>query len=117
MKEQIRSHLGEAGLVNPSQVIDLCRRQGIQMVDFRFADLVGTWQHFSAPADELGESMFIEGVGVDGSSIRGFQAIDESDMLLVPDARTARVDPALHVATPLRICGILGPGTRRGYTP
>src|SRR3989441_8087095 len=116
MKEQIRNHLGEAGLVNPSQVIDLCRRQGIQMVDFRFADLVGTWQHFSAPADELDESMFIEGVGFDGSSIRGFQAIDESDMLLVPDARTARVDPVLHVPTLLLICDIVDPVTRERYT-
>src|SRR2546426_9956917 len=104
MKEQIRSHLGEAGLVNPSQVIDLCRRQGIQMVDFRFADLVGTWQHFSAPADELDESMFIEGVGFDGSSIRGFEAIDERDSVLMPDARTAPVEPVLHVTT-LRLIG------------
>src|SRR5438552_18789287 len=97
MKEQIRNHLADQGMVNPSQVIDLCRRQGVQMVDFRFTDVVGTWQHFTAPADELDESMFIEGIGFDGSSIRGFQAIDERDMLLVPDARTARVNPVLHV--------------------
>src|SRR2546421_12725396 len=116
MKEQIRNHPAEAGLVNPSQVIDLCRRQGIQMVDFRFADLVGTWQHFSAPADELDESMFIEGVGVYGSSIRGFPAIDESAMLLVPDARTARVGPRPPVPTPLPRCGTVDPGDRVGQT-
>jgi len=116
MKEQIRNHLADQGMVNPSQVIDLCRRQGVQMVDFRFTDVVGTWQHFSAPADELDESMFIEGIGFDGSSIRGFQAIDESDMLLVPDARTARVDPVLHVPTLLLISDIVDPVTRERYT-
>src|SRR5437667_12523763 len=116
MKEQIRNHLADQGMVNPSQVIDLCRRQGVQMVDFRFTDVVGTWQHFSAPADELDERMFIEGIGFDGSSIRGFQAIDESDMLLVPDARTARVEPVLHVPTLLLISDIVDPVTRARYT-
>src|SRR2546429_9404880 len=91
MKEQIRNHPTEAGLVNPSQVIDLCRRQGIQMVDFRFADLVGTWQHFSAPADELAESMLSQGGGLDGGGHRGLPANRGSEMVPVPDARNAPV--------------------------
>ncbi len=116
MREQIRPHLSDRPLATPSQVIDLCRRQGVQMVDFRFTDLVGGWQHFSIPADELDESMFVEGVGFDGSSIRGFQAIDESDMLLVPDARTARLDPLLRVPTLMLTCDVYDPVTRERYT-
>ena len=61
--------------------------------DIRFTDLVGTWQHFSIPARGLTEDLFEDGVGFDGSSIRGFQEIHESDMLLIPDPETAFIDP------------------------
>ncbi|HET6947966.1 MAG TPA: type I glutamate--ammonia ligase [bacterium] len=86
------------------------------MVDFRFTDLFGTWQHFSAPVGELDESMFVEGVGFDGSSIRGFQHINESDMILLPDAATAIVDPLLRIKTLLLTCDIYDPVTRERYT-
>src|SRR5207245_11343512 len=68
----------------PSDVVRLVQEQGIEVVDFRFCDLPGLMQHFSAPAHELTEEGFEDGYGLDGSSIRGFQEIQESDMLLIP---------------------------------
>ena len=84
-------------------VIDLATKQGLKIVDLKFIDLIGSWQHFSIPVGELGKSLFENGIGFDGSSIRGFQHIHESDMLLIPDASTAMVDPAA-VKEPLSIC-------------
>jgi glutamine synthetase len=116
MKEQIRNHISDRAIANPSQVIEFCRSQDVQMVDFRFTDVIGTWQHFSSPVTELDESMFVEGVGFDGSSIRGFQHIDESDMILLPDAASARVDPLLRIKTLLLTCDVYDPVTRQRYT-
>ena len=79
-------------------VIDLAHKQGLKIVDLKFIDLIGTWQHFSIPVQELSKSLFSEGIGFDGSSIRGFQHIHESDMLLVPDPSTAIVDPVLRLS-------------------
>src|SRR6185312_4976461 len=76
-----------------ADVLRLVQDQGIEVVDFRFCDLPGLMQHFSVPAHELSEDGFEDGYGFDGSSIRGFQEIQESDMLLVPDPSTAVVDP------------------------
>ena len=73
----------------PSDVMQLVKDQGIEVVDFRFCDLPGLMQHFSVPSHELTEEAFEEGYGFDGSSIRGFQEIQESDMLLIPDPNTA----------------------------
>ena len=81
------------------KLLDLIRQKNIQVVDVKFCDLPGTWQHFSIPASTLDEAMIREGLGFDGSSIRGFQAINESDMLLLPDVSTAFVDPVLEVPT------------------
>ena len=67
------------------RVLDLVRDRKLQVVDVKFCDLPGTWQHFSIPASALDEDVFRDGLGFDGSSIRGFQAINESDMLLLPD--------------------------------
>src|ERR1051326_7854408 len=77
----------------PSDVVRLVQDQNIEVVDFRFCDLPGLMQHFSVPAHELSEEAFEDGYGFDGSSIRGFQEIQESDMLLIPDPNTAVVDP------------------------
>src|ERR671916_173689 len=74
-------------------VLNLIRDNEVQIVDLRFADLPGLMQHFSIPAHELTEEGFDEGFGFDGSSIRGFQEIQESDMILVPDPETAVMDP------------------------
>jgi glutamine synthetase len=69
----------------PKEVVENARKLGLKIVDFKFVDLPGTWQHFSATIGELTEEIFADGIGFDGSSIRGFQAIHESDMLLIPD--------------------------------
>jgi glutamine synthetase len=88
----------------------------VQMVDFRFTDLLGMWHHFSIPSRELTEELFEEGMGFDGSSIRAFQEIHESDMILIPDPTTAFVDPIFEVPTLDIICDIYDPITRQPYT-
>jgi glutamine synthetase len=98
------------------ELLEFARESGVAIVDLRFTDLPGTWQHFSIPVGELSASLFSDGIGFDGSSIRGFQQIHESDMLLVPDASTAFVDPVLRVPTLAITCDILDPITRRPYT-
>ena len=82
-----------ATTTSPKDVLALIKEKGIQIVDLRFTDMPGTWQHFSLPAAKLTEDDFEEGLGFDGSSIRGFQVINESDMLVFPDPTTAFVDP------------------------
>ncbi|MCO5243689.1 MAG: type I glutamate--ammonia ligase [Anaerolineae bacterium] len=88
----------------------------VKMVDFRFTDLPGVWQHFSVPAKELTAETFEEGVGFDGSSIRGFKEIHESDMLLMLDASTAFIDPVLEVPTLAIVCDVYDPITRDPYS-
>ena len=75
--------------MQPGDVLDFARAHGVRMVDFKFTDLPGTWQHLGLSIHALDEDAFAEGLGFDGSSIRGFQEIAESDMILVPDAATA----------------------------
>src|SRR4030081_2508760 len=90
-------------------VIDLAHKQGLKIVDLKFVDLIGTWQHFSIPVGELTPSLFTDGIGFDGSSIRGFQRIHESDMLLMPDPATAFVDPITKAPTLSLICDVAEP--------
>src|SRR3954462_2476328 len=75
------------------EVLSFIRNEGVQFVDVRFTDLPGTTQHFTFPVESFGDSVFTDGLMFDGSSIRGFQEIHESDMLLLPDPTTAVVDP------------------------
>lgn len=88
----------------------------VKVVDLRFTDLPGTWQHFSIPTRELSEDLFEEGIGFDGSSIRGFQEIHESDMILMPDPTTAFVDSTLEIPTLAIICDVYDPVTRQPYS-
>ena len=97
----------------PADVLRMVQEKGIRMVDFKFTDVPGTWQHFSVPARVLDETLFAEGIGFDGSSIRGFQDINESDMLLVPDPGTAVLDPFTAEPTLSLICDVTQPGARR----
>src|SRR6202022_5041765 len=97
-------------------VIDLAHKQGLKIVDLKFIDLIGTWQHFSIPVQELSKDLFSAGIGFDGSSIRGFQHIHESDMLLIPDAGTAFVDPVLRVPTLSLTCDVRDPITGEAYS-
>jgi glutamine synthetase len=101
--------------VTPREVLRRAQEAGVQVVDVRFTDLPGTWQHFSLPLGALDEGMFQEGIGFDGSSIRGFQAIHESDMLLVPDPTTAVVDPCLATPTLVLVCDVVDPVTGARY--
>jgi len=100
----------------PSDVRKLAEKEGVQIVDLRFIDLPGVWQHFSIPVEDLSDDLFGEGIGFDGSSIRGFQHIEESDMLLVCDADTAVVDPTLQIRTLSMICNVVDPITRQRYS-
>jgi glutamine synthetase len=97
-------------------VIEFARKQGLKIVDFKFVDLPGTWQHFSATIGELTPEVFDEGIGFDGSSIRGFQAIHESDMLLMPDPTTAIADPVCKVPTLSLTCTVRDPLTLEPYS-
>ena len=99
-----------------SEVMKLIAADGIQVIDLKFVDLPGLWQHFSVSAREFAEDAFTEGIGFDGSSIRGFQAINESDMLLMPDAASAFVDPCLTVPTLALVCDIVDPITGQSYS-
>ena len=101
---------------SPAEVVEFCRAKGVQMVDFKFTDLPGMMQHFSIPAEELTESVFEEGAGFDGSSIRGFMEIHESDMLLMPDPGTAVIDPMLEVPTLSLICTVRDPILGTAFT-
>jgi hypothetical protein len=98
---------------NSADILELAKAAGVKIVDLRFVDLPGVWQHFSIPVDDLDLDLFEEGIGFDGSSIRGFQVIHESDMLLVADPETARVDPMLEIPTFSLICNVVDPITRK----
>ena len=102
--------------MTPSEVVSFAKEKKIKIVDVKFMDLPGMWQHFSIPISELDESIFEEGLGFDGSSIRGFQAINESDMLLFPDPTTAIVDPVCKIPTLSIVCNIKDPITLESYT-
>jgi len=98
-------------------VIDFIKINNLKMVDLKFCDLPGLWQHFSLPAEEVFDSgIWEEGIGFDGSSIRGFQKIHESDMLLKLDPSTVIVDPACEVPTASIICDIYDPITLEAYS-
>jgi glutamine synthetase len=101
---------------NVADVLKLCKDKNIKMVDLRFIDLPGIWQHFSIPVDKLDEDAFQNGVGFDGSSIRGWQGIQESDMLVFPDPKSAFVDPFTAVPTVVLVCDIKDPITRQDYS-
>ncbi|MCY4567532.1 MAG: type I glutamate--ammonia ligase [Candidatus Poribacteria bacterium] len=102
--------------MTPSEVVALAKEHDVKIVDLKFTDLPGMWQHFSMMAEELTEDLFEEGCGFDGSSIRGFQAINESDMLLFPDPTTAIIDPVCKVPTLSITCNIKDPITLENYT-
>jgi glutamine synthetase len=102
--------------VTPKEVLALCREKNVKAVDLRFMDFPGIWQHFTIPVDKLEEDVFEDGVGFDGSSIRGWQAINESDMLVVPQPDTASLDPFCEIPTLSMICNIQDPITREDYS-
>ncbi len=104
------------GIKHPADVASLIKREQIEVVDFRFMDFPGLWQHFSVPATAVDADTFERGLGFDGSSIRGWQAINESDMLVKPQAETAFIDPFFKAKTLVIICNICDPITGEDYT-
>ena len=102
--------------MGPKEVLELCKAEDVKIIDLRFMDFPGLWQHFSVPLAELEESTFEDGLGFDGSSIRGWQEINESDMLVKPDPTTAFIDPFLEIKTLVLICNICDPITGEDYS-
>jgi len=96
-----------------ARVLDMIREQGIQFVDLKLVDVPGTWQHLTVPAGQLDEQTFVRGIAFDGSSLRGFRGIEESDMVMVPDPASAFVDPFLQAPTLSLICDVYDPAMRR----
>ncbi len=96
-------------------VMKLAEDSGAKVVDFKFVDVPGTWQHFTIPISQFEAGLFEDGLGFDASSIRGFQEINDSDMLVMPDANTAVVDPFGATPTLSIVCDIVEPGTLKPY--
>jgi glutamine synthetase len=99
----------------PGDVLSMIKDNGVKFVDIRFVDVLGMWHHFSLPAHRVDEDTFSDGLPFDGSSVRGFQTIDESDMLLVPDASTAFMDAFTELPTICVIADVQDPITREEY--
>jgi glutamine synthetase len=101
--------------MSPKEVLEFAKANDARQVDLRFTDLPGLNQHISYPITQLTEDSFEEGFGIDGSSIRGWAAINESDMLLIPDGGTAFIDPFAEVPTLVMTADVIDPITRQHY--
>jgi glutamine synthetase len=101
--------------MTPKEFFDFARKNNAEMLDLKFCDLLGTWQHCSYPIETLSESIFEEGLGFDGSSIRGWQEIHQSDMMAVCDPDTATIDPFFEKPTVSVLANIVDPETREDY--
>lgn len=101
--------------MEPRDVLNMAAEYKVEFVDLKFMDLPGLWQHFTVPISELTEESFTEGFGFDGSSIRGFKPINESDMILIPDPATAVLDPFCDIPTLSVICNVYDPVSRKNY--
>jgi len=102
-------------MADPKTILEFVKKNGVKMLDLRFTDLPGLQHHVSYPIDQLSESSFEEGFGMDGSSIRGWAAIHESDMLLMPDPSTYMLDPFTEVPTLVMVCDVVDPVTKQRY--
>lgn len=102
--------------MNVKEVLELVKKHNVEVVDLKFQDFPGTWQHFTILVNEFTPEIFDEGLGFDGSSIRGWQAIHASDMLVIPDPATAILDPFSKNSTLSLICNIVDPITKESYS-
>jgi len=102
-------------VMTPKEILALAKAKDVKMVDLKFCDIHGAWQHFTVPVSQLGESLFVDGLGFDGSSIRGWKSIEASDMLVIPDPATAWMDPFTELPTLSLLCDIEDPITREPY--
>ena len=103
-------------MTTPKEIVEFAKQNDVEMVDLKFIDFLGTWQHFTIPVSELNEDMLDEGRMFDGSSIRCWQTIDNSDMKVMPDLDTVKMDQFYEVATMSIICDIKDPVTCLLYT-
>src|SRR5689334_22379734 len=115
--DETRHYLANGQQTTPDarEALEWARETRAAMVDLKFCDLLGTWQHVTLPIGAFDESAFDDGLGFDGSSIRGWQGISESDMLLMPDASSALLDPFTETPTLSLVCEIADPITREPY--
>lgn len=102
--------------MKPTEVLKFADENGIKFVDLKFMDFLGMWQHLTIPRHELKEASFQDGFGFDGSSIRGWKAINESDMLVIPDPETVFIDPFCEIPTLSLIGNIFEPITKQKYS-
>src|SRR5438876_11138195 len=102
-------------MADAKTVLEFAKKNGAKLLDLRFTDLPGLWHHVSYPIAQLTEDSFEEGFGIDGSSIRGWAAINESDMLLIPDGSTAFMDPFAETRTLVMTSDVIDPITRQHY--
>jgi len=98
------------------KVLKFIRNNKIKFIDLKFMDFPGQWQHFTVPASQFDKDSFIDGFGFDGSSMRGWKRIDESDMLIIPDPETMFVDPFIEAPTISLICDVYEPATKEKYS-
>lgn len=103
-------------MATPQEILDKIKNENIQMIDLKFIDTPGIWQHLTVYHNQIDESSFTSGVPFDGSSIRGWKAINESDMAMVPDPNTAWIDPFMEEPTLSLICSIIEPRTGEPYS-
>jgi glutamine synthetase len=99
----------------PEDLVKIAKELGIEFLDFKFLDLPGRWHHTGAPVSELSVDLFEEGIGFDGSSLRAWRSIEASDMLIIPDWKTARLDPFFDRPTLSFICNVVDPVTGQAY--
>ena len=99
-----------------NNVLNFIKSKKIQFIDLKFMDFPGQWQHFTVPVSQFNKDSFVDGFGFDGSSIRGWKAINESDMLIIPDAATMFLDPFIEAPTLSLICDVYEPATKERYT-
>ena len=102
-------------MADPKEIMKFVKDKEVKVLDLRFTDLPGLWHHVSYPIDQFSEASFEEGFGMDGSSIRGWAAIHESDMLLIPDPSWYMLDPFTEVPTLVMVCDVIDPITRQNY--
>ena len=102
--------------MKPKEVVEFAKKHDVKFVDLKFIDFPGIWQHTTVPVNRLNEACFEEGFGFDGSSIRGWQPINASDMLIVPDPETAKLDPFTAHTTLSIICSVSDPITGQPYS-
>src|SRR6266571_2200166 len=102
--------------MTPSDVLKFAEKHGAKMVDLKFIDLPGIWQHTTVPIQQLKEDSFEDGFGLDGSSIRGWQPINACDMLIIPDPTTAKMEPFTQYPTLSLICNVYDPITKEPYS-